>query len=208
MIFLDQQWYDDPAREKQFHYLTTGQAVFETILYEKGILWFWERHLDRLQKSLQLFRADSRALDFKERIMSGLKRLPDPQSARIKLVVLAPFNSGPVKLGPEHLIVQIDSPALPETAKTEVALKTFPSPLNPRVPLAGYKTINYGHFYFAREQAARLGADDVLFLDPEGYLLESSIANIFAVKDGRIFTPPADGFILPGTVRGALIDYL
>ena len=37
-------------------------------------------------------------------------------------------------------------------------------------------------------------------------MLEAGRANVFAVADGGLLTPPADGRILPGTARGAVLD--
>ena len=39
----------------------------------------------------------------------------------------------------------------------------------------------------------------------EGEVLEAGWANVFAVRDGTLFTPPLDGRILPGTTRAALL---
>jgi para-aminobenzoate synthetase component I len=37
-------------------------------------------------------------------------------------------------------------------------------------------------------------------------LLEAGWANLFAVREGTLWTPPADGRILPGTARAALLE--
>jgi para-aminobenzoate synthetase/4-amino-4-deoxychorismate lyase len=53
---------------------------------------------------------------------------------------------------------------------------------------------------------ARLGPGEQLLLtDDTGELLETDRANLFAVADGVLLTPPADGRILPGTTRAAII---
>lgn len=45
-----------------------------------------------------------------------------------------------------------------------------------------------------------------LLLDGDGAVLEASRASVFAVREGRLFTPPADGRILPGIARGRAIE--
>ena len=40
-----------------------------------------------------------------------------------------------------------------------------------------------------------------LIVDADGAVLEASRANVFAVRDGALFTPPLDGRILPGVTR-------
>ncbi|HWO15644.1 MAG TPA: aminotransferase class IV, partial [Solirubrobacterales bacterium] len=45
-----------------------------------------------------------------------------------------------------------------------------------------------------------------LVLDSDGVVMEASRASVFAVREGRLFTPPADGRILPGIARGRAIE--
>ena len=40
-----------------------------------------------------------------------------------------------------------------------------------------------------------------LIVDADDTVLEASRANLFAVRDGALFTPPLDGRILPGITR-------
>jgi anthranilate synthase/aminodeoxychorismate synthase-like glutamine amidotransferase len=57
----------------------------------------------------------------------------------------------------------------------------------------------------ARERAA-LGPDEhLLILDGNGDVLETDRANVFAVIDGVLHTPPADGRLLPGITRAAIL---
>jgi para-aminobenzoate synthetase/4-amino-4-deoxychorismate lyase len=50
------------------------------------------------------------------------------------------------------------------------------------------------------------GADrQVLLADETGEVLETDRANVFAVCDGVLLTPPSDGRILPGTTRAAVL---
>jgi para-aminobenzoate synthetase / 4-amino-4-deoxychorismate lyase len=57
----------------------------------------------------------------------------------------------------------------------------------------------------AREQAG-LGTDQHLLIrDADGDVLETDRANVFAVIDGVLRTPPADGRLLPGITRAAVL---
>ncbi len=53
------------------------------------------------------------------------------------------------------------------------------------------------------EEAQRDLGDDALplIVDEDGSALEASRANVFAVRDGALLTPPTDGRILPGVTR-------
>jgi para-aminobenzoate synthetase/4-amino-4-deoxychorismate lyase len=54
---------------------------------------------------------------------------------------------------------------------------------------------------------AALPADSLpLLVDEEGSVLEASRANVFAVREGRLITPPTDGRILPGVTRMRVLE--
>jgi para-aminobenzoate synthetase/4-amino-4-deoxychorismate lyase len=55
-------------------------------------------------------------------------------------------------------------------------------------------------------QEAVAGEAVPLLLGDDGHVLEAARANVFAVIDGVITTPPADGRILPGTGRTATLE--
>ncbi|HEX4292110.1 MAG TPA: aminotransferase class IV, partial [Trebonia sp.] len=55
------------------------------------------------------------------------------------------------------------------------------------------------------EQAGTAAGEQLLITDETGELLETDRANVFAVIDGVLLTPPADGRLLPGTVRAAVM---
>jgi branched-chain amino acid aminotransferase len=63
---------------------------------------------------------------------------------------------------------------------------------------------NYVNSFLARTESARLGFDDAVLLDPEGYVAECSGENLFVVSRGRILTPPAAG-ILEGITRDTVL---
>lgn len=70
--------------------------------------------------------------------------------------------------------------------------------------LGAHKWVDRG---FLAEAEASFPADTLsLLLDADGTVLEASRANVFAVSGGVLRTPLADGRILPGTVRGEVIE--
>ena len=80
-------------------------------------------------------------------------------------------------------------------------------PHSPSSALDSHKAINYGDYLYRQSIARRKGYDEVLFINPKQNLLETATANIFGVKQNKIFTPPVSGFILLGVVRILLKDY-
>jgi para-aminobenzoate synthetase / 4-amino-4-deoxychorismate lyase len=83
----------------------------------------------------------------------------------------------------------------------EVALAPLPVPTDDF--RLRYKTTDRGFYDEAR---ARSGSFEVLFTDPGGFLSEGSFTNIFVERDGMLLTPPLRRGLLPGILRGELID--
>jgi branched-chain amino acid aminotransferase len=46
----------------------------------------------------------------------------------------------------------------------------------------------------------------VLCVTPDGLICEGTRSNIFLVRDGRLVTPGTDGPLLPGVMRGLVIE--
>jgi branched-chain amino acid aminotransferase len=57
----------------------------------------------------------------------------------------------------------------------------------------------------AVKEARDGGAHEAFLLDDRGYVTEGSSSNVFAVKDGRIRTPPVGAGILEGVTRGVVL---
>ena len=69
------------------------------------------------------------------------------------------------------------------------------------------KTKNRSRVYYqlANLQAYRMGNGTPILLDPDGYLTESTGANVFLVKDGILYTPEPRNILL-GVSRGTVIE--
>jgi branched-chain amino acid aminotransferase len=73
------------------------------------------------------------------------------------------------------------------------------------VPPLAKATGAYVNSALAKVAAIRAGYDDTLMLTPTGHVAEASAANIFAVRDGELITPPISDNILPGITRDTII---
>lgn len=65
-------------------------------------------------------------------------------------------------------------------------------------------TGNYPNSVLAKTESVRLGFDEAIMLDPDGYVAECTGENVFVVRDGRIATPPA-AIVLEGITRDTTI---
>lgn len=94
-----------------------------------------------------------------------------------------------------------------EIREKGIALKTtkWKKPAPETAPVFAKASGLYMINTLAKHEAEDEGFQDVLMHDYRGYIAESSGANIFAVKDGKIHTPIADCF-LNGITRATIID--
>lgn len=76
--------------------------------------------------------------------------------------------------------------------------------VHPNPALPGF--VKHGSRLAWSQAAKRYDVDEVVFVDPEGFLLEANRSSLFAVVGGALVTPPADDRILMGVTRQALID--
>jgi len=71
--------------------------------------------------------------------------------------------------------------------------------------LYAHKTLNYLGNIVARREALARGADEALFLDSLGAVVETSCQNVFWMKCPRLFTPSTECPLLPGVTRKLIL---
>ncbi|WP_417494908.1 aminotransferase class IV, partial [Maricaulis sp.] len=98
----------------------------------------------------------------------------------------------------------ITAAPLPE-APASLSLATVSQRRSPSSIAARHKTLSYIDNAMARREAVRAGAGMALLLDTDGHLSGTDCANLFWMRDGRLFTPALECAVLPGTVRGAIM---
>jgi branched-chain amino acid aminotransferase len=77
--------------------------------------------------------------------------------------------------------------------------------LHPNVAMTKAKIAgNYVNSVLAKTESVRLGFDEAIMLDPQGYVAECTGENLFVVSRGRLVTPPT-GAILEGLTRDTMM---
>jgi branched-chain amino acid aminotransferase len=76
-----------------------------------------------------------------------------------------------------------------------------PDVLDPRV-----KSLNYLNNAMAKLEARQRGADEALLLNLAGAVAEASVANVFAVRDGELWTPCGSDGALEGITRKTVLE--
>lgn len=77
---------------------------------------------------------------------------------------------------------------------------------NESSPFTYHKTLNYGECILEKRQAAVRGLDEVVFLNGKGEICEGAVSNVFFVRKGKVFTPEISCGLLPGIMRGYVME--
>jgi branched-chain amino acid aminotransferase len=101
----------------------------------------------------------------------------------------------PLKMTPPEQVARGMKLALAETLH-----RNHPATLNPL-----WKTGNYLNNILCLREAIASGADEVLMTNLAGEICESSVSNIFFVRDGALHTPPLQAGMLEGITRAAVL---
>ncbi len=184
-------WPREDARYPASALLPRPSAgVFSSLLVTNGETRGLAAHLARLESSVRALYGKDLPASLATQLATCLAARP---SGRLRLTV-RPVG-GPLQVTAEVV------PQTPPPPSRSITLRpvTVPGGLGAhkyrdRRLLAGLT---------ARERLSP--AQQLLLTDETGELLETDRANVFAVIDGVLLTPPADGRLLPGTTRASVL---
>jgi branched-chain amino acid aminotransferase len=183
-----------------------GAACFETVRVRDGAVLGLTRHFERLEAGLAALHVTPPDRGTLRRAIAEVVRANDLPEARVRLTVSAGRGSGRPDLeaaGPPSVLV-VAGPLVPPADAVRLAVAS--ARLDARRPLATAKTANYLPSLLALSEARAQGSTDALFLDHEEHVVEAATANVFAVIDDALVTPPLSYGPLPGVTRALLIE--
>ena len=209
-VYLNRKWVEEteafiPLNDGGF---LRGDGIFESLLVEEGKVFRLGEHLDRLLSGLNHIRITSR--ESKDELIDLIRefirrnRLID---AVIRIIITRGiYESLPwEEAGSNSIyITSASRPALPDIPAKIVFLDETRYPIIRRHP--AIKSLNYLGNILAKIDANDAGAFEPVLYNSDGYITEGGVRNIFFVKDGTLLTPPVSLGILPGTMRGAVLD--
>ena len=187
--------------------LICGWGIFTTLRISRGEAFAYERHWRRLEKDANLTRLPMPYTAAKVRVhLHEVIRANKVTEgcARIYLVYnTVGFWQSDEKLPQVDLIIY--SAGLPEHRET-VRLVLREQGRHATSPMAGVKSISWLNNVCAVGEAVKEGFDEVVMLNERGEVAECTSANIFAVKNEKILTPPLNSGCLEGVTRGILME--
>lgn len=199
------------AFDRGFSY---GDGLFETIRAYAGWVFGLERHLARLKKG-----ADQIGISFEgdvgewRQVMGELlrrNRLQAPDASLRLTVTRGPDVLGsllPPDAPPPPTLLLVAKPldaGIAERQQVGIGAVTvhWGSPFNP----LQIKSLDYLYNMLAMAQAHREGAQEALFVDRDGTIVEGATSNVFSVSKGMLTTPPESSGLLPGITREVVIE--
>jgi len=185
--------------------LLLGDGLFETIAVFNRVSVWLEDHLDRLMAGAVALGlpADRRAIG--EAIGEVLRAAPAAHGLlRITLTRGPGIRGLAAKAVQPSLLITL----VPWAGKMLFApamLSTSSIRRNETSPASRLKTLSYIDNIIAAREAASIHCDDALFLNHQGLVASTTIANIFILRDGWIATPRTSDGVLAGIARKKLL---
>lgn len=168
-----------------------GRGVFETILWKDRPV-FLNEHIERLKRSME----EIGLLPLEEKMLRGYLDKLEIKDKGVKITV-TPLNI---------IITERKINYKEEDYNRGMTLTISKVNRNSTSRLCYIKSTCYIENLIEKENAKKIGYDDVIFLNEKGYVTETSCANIFIVKNNEIFTPKVEDGLLDGIIRRKIIE--
>ena len=167
-----------------------GRGVFETILWRDKPI-FLNEHIKRLKKGMEMIGL----LSLEEEMLLEYFNKLNIKNKGVKITV-TPLNI---------VITERKINYKEEDYNRGMTLTISKVSRNSTSRLCYIKSTCYIENLIEKEKAKKIGYDDVIFLNENRYVTETSCANIFIVKNNEIFTPKVEDGLLDGIIRRKII---
>lgn len=191
------------AVDRGLHY---GDGLFETIAVTKGKPQLWQTHMDRLLEGC-------RRLEIPPPDLGQLRQEVDQlccgeDKAVLKLIITR--GSGgrgyrpPVPAHPNRLLFRYPWPEHADE-KAGIVVRLCATPVSCNPALAGIKHLNRLEQVLARQEWDDDSVGEGLMSDGRGNVIEGTMSNLFAVRDGVLLTPDLGECGIAGVMRAQVL---
>jgi branched-chain amino acid aminotransferase len=190
--------------------LRYGDGLFETMRVVNGRIALQDLHVERLLRGMAILQFDLPAFfdaaHLAEAVLVLCKRMKIEAGARIRLNV---FRGNGGLYDPEshhpNIVIEAWPLKLPTSLhENGLVIDIYTEARKHPDILANLKTNNYLPYILAALYVKNNRLNDCLLLNSAGRICDATIANVFWVKDGKVFTPP----LSEGGVAGVMRKYL
>jgi len=214
-IWLDDKLVDEKdAKISVFdHGLLYGDGVFEGIRVYNSRVFELEAHIRRLYDSAKAIRLEIPMS--RSDLISAIKKTVEANGVIDGYVrLLVTRGVGTLGLNPficenGRLIIIADNIQLYPQELYEKGMQVISATTVRNHPLAippQVKSMNYLNNILAKIEALDNNVPEAIMYNHEGYVAEATGDNVFIVRDGVIYTPPAEAGSLEGITRRVVIE--
>ncbi len=187
-----------------------GDGVYEVIRFYNGVLFKLEEHLERFKRSVHGIEID---YDFDMDLLKSEMDYLIKKSGYNSGYIYAQMTRGVGKRDHVYVDKELSEPQYivyvvkEEERPLEVMEKGIRVLLTEDIRWlrCDIKSLNLLGSVIAKNDAVKRGAKEAV-LHRNGYITEGSATNVFVVKEGVLYTHPANNLILNGITRLAIID--
>ena len=198
-----------PATDRGF---LLGDGFFETMRAHRGTVAWLHAHMERLAAHAAVIGLSSQMLPSGDDIAEIIATLCQGNGLQSAVVRLS-LSRGSGQRGllppenPTPTIMVTTAPFTPAPSSAGLTLITAQKiRRNPWSVAGTIKSLNYLDNIVAKQEAQQAGADDALIMSVDGSVAETTIANLFGIKDGALWTPDGTTGILCGLARSFVIN--
>lgn len=191
-----------------------GDGVFETCRYVQGVIPLWNYHRERLLHSAGRLKIPLDECLLNQYLDAMLAQLRGANIAQAVVKVTLSRGVGgrgyrlPDQITPTYCVGVFPCGELQgEQFRKGVAVRICDLRLSLVPALAGMKHLNRLEHILARAEWQDEFAEGLL-LDEQGRVIEATVSNLFAVKDGQLFTPDLSAAGVAGIMRKTIIEQL
>lgn len=183
-----------------------GEGLFETMRAYRGRVFRLSQHLDRLLNAAPQIGLTPPARQVLEGAIAEALGASGLEDGSVRLTV----TPGPTERGEPTVVVLVRPLALPpaEWYATGCSAVSVTAAHAMADPLRSIKSLNYLDKLMAQRAAAQAGAEEAIIVDPDGFVVEGAMRNVFAVLGDAVVTPPLSRGLLPGITRAAVLEVL
>jgi branched-chain amino acid aminotransferase len=194
--------------------LRYGDGIFETLKVHKGIIQLHDYHFERLfsgMKTLQFEIPENFTTAYLEnKILELCKKNLHNSFARVRLMVFR-GNGGLYDAQnhlPNYILQTLSIESSDELNSNGLTIDIYPDAKKSCDSLANLKSNNYLPYIMAALYAKKLKVNDCILLNNYDRICDTTMANIFIIKEGIIYTPPLSEGCVDGVMRRFLINKL
>ena len=197
------------VENRSFRY---GDGLFETMRLYKGEIINRDFHFERLFAGMKLLEFQVPPYFsvhyFIETVNKLLSKNSILENARIRLMVFR-GEEGLFEIennSTNYVLETFPLPGKLELNEEGLIIEVFPGAAKSCDKFSNIKSNNYLPSIMAARFAKKKNLNDAIILNAFGRVCESSIANLFIIKDEKIFTPPLIEGCVAGVIRHWMLE--